>query len=102
MPAYCRMVHSRPRYMFGYTPRVNGGSPGNPRSRDGSNPSTSSYMGSTSIPESVTGRSSATAKDYLHLRQGLSDGRLIPLRGIVRSVPREARGWGDPLVVWAE
>ena len=31
-PANCRMVHSRPRYMLGYTPRVYGYSPGNPMS----------------------------------------------------------------------
>ena len=27
-PAYCRMVQSLPRYMFGWMPRVNGYSPG--------------------------------------------------------------------------
>ena len=32
-PAYCRMVHSRPRYIVGWTPRVNGNCPGSPRSR---------------------------------------------------------------------
>ena len=32
-PAYCRIVHSRPRYMVGCTPRVNGNAPGSPRSR---------------------------------------------------------------------
>src|SRR5437867_3797655 len=32
-PAYSRIVQRRPRYIVGYTPRVNGGSPGNPRSR---------------------------------------------------------------------
>ena len=31
-PAYCRMVQSRPRYMLGWTPRVNGNAPGSPRS----------------------------------------------------------------------
>ncbi len=29
-PANIRIVHSRPRYMVGYTPRVNGYSPGAP------------------------------------------------------------------------
>ena len=33
-PAYCRMVHRRPRYMVGCTPRVNGNLPGSPRSRE--------------------------------------------------------------------
>ena len=28
MPAYWRIVQRRPRYIVGYTPRVNGGSPG--------------------------------------------------------------------------
>ena len=32
-PANCRIVHSRPRYIDGYTPRVNGYAPGYPRSR---------------------------------------------------------------------
>ena len=29
-PANMRMVHRRPRYIVGYTPRVNGYSPGRP------------------------------------------------------------------------
>jgi len=29
-PAYWRMVQKRPRYMVGWTPLVNGSSPGNP------------------------------------------------------------------------
>src|SRR2546426_2722560 len=29
-PAYCRIVQRRPRYIVARTPRVNGGSPGNP------------------------------------------------------------------------
>jgi hypothetical protein len=29
-PANCRIVHNRPRYIDGYTPRVNGNSPGRP------------------------------------------------------------------------
>src|ERR1700683_3051400 len=37
IPAYCRIVHSRPRYIVGWMPRVNGNSPGNPRSRSGTN-----------------------------------------------------------------
>ena len=32
-PAYCRIVQSRPRYIVGCTPRVNGNAPGSPRSR---------------------------------------------------------------------
>ena len=32
-PAYWRIVQKRPRYMVGWTPRVNGYSPGNPASR---------------------------------------------------------------------
>ena len=34
--AYCRIVHSRPRYIVGWMPRVYGKSPGNPRSSSGS------------------------------------------------------------------
>ena len=32
-PAYWRIVQGRPRYIVGWMPRVNGYSPGNPRSR---------------------------------------------------------------------
>ena len=32
-PANWRIVHNRPRYIDGYTPRVNGNAPGKPRSR---------------------------------------------------------------------
>ena len=35
-PAYWRMVQSRPRCMVGWIPRVNGGTPGRPRSRSAS------------------------------------------------------------------
>ena len=31
-PAYCRMVHRRPRYIVGWMPRVKGNSPGKPTS----------------------------------------------------------------------
>jgi len=34
-PAYWRMVHSRPRYIVGWTPRVYGYSPGHPPSGAG-------------------------------------------------------------------
>ena len=30
-PAYCRIVHSRPRYIVGWMPRVKGNAPGSPR-----------------------------------------------------------------------
>ncbi len=43
-PAYWRMVQKRPRYMVGWIPRVNGYSPGNPRSCSGSNPFKSSLV----------------------------------------------------------
>jgi hypothetical protein len=44
--AYWRIVHRRPRYMFGCTPRVKGGSPGKPRSRSASKPSAASVLAS--------------------------------------------------------
>src|SRR3989338_7936608 len=34
-PAICRIVQSRPRYIVGYGPRVNGGGPGRPVSSPG-------------------------------------------------------------------
>ena len=41
-PAYCRIVHGRPVYIDGYTPRVNGNSPGAPSAASGLNPSSAS------------------------------------------------------------
>ena len=41
-PTYWRMVHTRARYISGWMPRVNGNSPGAPRSRAGSKRSRSS------------------------------------------------------------
>ena len=53
-PANCRIVHSRPRYMLGYTPRVNGYSPGNPIDASGSaGRSASVYSARIGSPESV-------------------------------------------------
>ncbi len=40
-PAYCRIVHGRPVYIVGYTPRVNGNAPGSPSRSAGSQPSRS-------------------------------------------------------------
>ena len=40
-PAYCRIVHGRPRYIVGWMPRVNGNSPGSPMSVSGSSPAMS-------------------------------------------------------------
>ena len=37
-PANCRIVHSRPRYIVGWVPRVNGNSAGKPSSVEGSHP----------------------------------------------------------------
>ncbi len=51
-PANWRIVHNRPRYMLGYTPRVNGYSPGSPI-RSASGRSASVYSGRTGSPESV-------------------------------------------------
>src|SRR5262249_55302248 len=53
-PANCRIVHNRPRYIDGYTPRVNGNNPGNPNSRPYSTPTESGpYNGSFSTPDNV-------------------------------------------------
>ena len=45
MPAYWRIVQRRWRYIVGYTPRVNGYSPGSPRSRAGSKPALRQIVG---------------------------------------------------------
>ena len=54
-PANCRIVHNRPRYMLGYTPRVNGNSPGSPIDASGSAGRSASgpYSARIGSPESV-------------------------------------------------
>ncbi len=53
-PANWRIVHSRPRYIDGYTPRVNGNAPGRPSSASSSTGTVAEvYNGSTSRPEIV-------------------------------------------------
>ena len=53
-PANCRIVHRRPRYIDGYTPRVKGNWPGYPRSRSWSRSRSAGFdSGSTSRPEIV-------------------------------------------------
>ena len=54
-PANCRIVHSRPRYIDGYTPRVNGGSPGSPiASSTSAGRSASVYSGLIGTPLMVS------------------------------------------------
>src|ERR1700681_3014008 len=72
-PAYWRIVHSRPRYIVGCTPRVNGYSPGKPRSltKSKSCKSSGSYARLISIPELVANfalRSGPRFSDGLSLR----------------------------------
>jgi hypothetical protein len=43
-PANWRIVHSRPRYIDAYAPRVNGYSPGRPIDRSGPDPAVSSAV----------------------------------------------------------
>ena len=52
-PANWRIVHNRPRYMLGYTPRVNGYSPGSPIRVARSGRSASVYSARTGSPDSV-------------------------------------------------
>lgn len=54
-PANCRIVQVRPRYPVGYSPRVNGYSPGHPIRSNPSytSPARGPYTGSTPSPESV-------------------------------------------------
>ena len=52
-PANWRIVHNRPRYMLGYTPRVNGYSPGNPIRSSNEPTSSGLYSGRTGSPDSV-------------------------------------------------
>src|SRR6478736_2145045 len=62
-PANCRIVHNRPRYMLGYTPRVNGNSPGNPilASASGGR-SASVYNARIGSPESVVNGTSRSVR----------------------------------------
>src|SRR5213080_3898792 len=60
-PAYWRIVHGRRRYMSRYGPRVNGAVPGG-SSRSGASPGV--YTGLTSIPDSVSRRSTAVTGGY--------------------------------------
>src|SRR3954471_21020424 len=70
MPAYWRMVHSRPRYMVGCTPRVNGGSPGKPTSRSWFHCSSSAgvYSGLTSRCDEVSAASGAAGLAFSFMR----------------------------------
>ena len=52
-PAYCRIVQSRPRYIVGWMPRVNGKSPGSPRASPGDQVSASG--GRSNAGPEVTG-----------------------------------------------
>src|SRR5438034_531869 len=89
------MVQSLPRYIVGWTPRVNGGSPGNPSLPAGSQPFRSSSAYSRSI-----GR--FTTVSNLSLDRQVGDGRelLLPFRllpegvaqRVLLPVPPGARG----------
>src|SRR5271165_672405 len=83
-PANWRIVHNRPRYIDGYTPRVNGNAPGNPTGS--STPPTpagrsrSVYNAPTGSPDNVTkGTSRSPANPYSARHSpsltGISDGR---------------------------
>ena len=55
-PANWRIVHNRPRYIDGYTPRVNGNSPGSPIA-SAAGRSASVYNGAIASPDNVTNAS---------------------------------------------
>src|SRR6478736_1413614 len=62
-PANCRIVHNRPRYMLGYTPRVNGNSPGNPILASTSpGRSASVYNARIGSPDSVVNETSRSVR----------------------------------------
>src|SRR3954466_6243299 len=81
-PANCRIVHRRPRYMLGYTPRVNGYSPGNPIA-SGAGRSFSVYSGRIGSPESVVNEASRSGvAAYLRCHSLRSPGGIAVSGGI--------------------
>ena len=55
-PAYCRIVHSRPRYIDAWMPRVNGKAPGSPsRASRSAGRSAAPWRGGIGMPEEVCG-----------------------------------------------
>ncbi len=79
-PAYWRIVQNRDRYIVAWTPRVNGYSPGSPRSVAGSRPATLAgvYTSATGISDVVANssrrsREAATALARVVSRQRASD-----------------------------
>src|SRR3954466_549055 len=81
-PANWRIVHRRPRYMLGYTPRVNGYSPGTPI-WSGAGRSSSVYSGRIGSPESVVNEVSRSGvAAYLRCHSFRSPGGIAVSGGI--------------------
>src|SRR5919197_4897111 len=66
-PANWRIVQSRPRYIDGYTPRVNGNSPGRPIDSPGGR-SASVYSARIGSPDNVVNETSRSV-EYVDIRQ---------------------------------
>src|SRR3954468_4256472 len=81
-PANWRIVHRRPRYMLGYTPRVNGYSPGTPI-WSGAGRSSSVYSGRIGSPESVVNEVSRSGvAAYLRCHSFRSPGGIAVSGGV--------------------
>src|SRR2546425_485723 len=87
-PAYCRIVHRRPRYIVARTPRVNGGSPGNPI-----RPRNSSAVGSRAGTTTGT-RSPLCVRPCATGASAAVEGALAVVRGRLRFT-RSATGEGS-------
>ena len=70
-PANWRIVHNRPRYMLGYTPRVNGYSPGSPIALRSPADPPRVYSGRTGSPDSVVNDVGALRRRGVALRPRL-------------------------------
>src|ERR687889_1660801 len=77
-PANWRIVHNRPRYIDGYTPRVNGYSPGSPINSDGGR-SDSVYNARIGSPESVVNDTSRSVRCLSSVAMGRLYGLLAVL-----------------------
>src|SRR5437016_1556881 len=87
-PAYCRIVHRRPRYIVARTPRVNGGSPGNPiRARN------ASAVGSWAATKTGM-RAPLCVRPWATGDSAAADGALGAVRGRLRFA-RSATGEGS-------
>src|SRR5688572_6439183 len=81
-PAYCRIVHGRPRYMVGWMPRVNGKLPGTPiaeASSSGRSAGVRTMLGSTPVAMGDGNNNCRTDSRLAGSAQPEQAGRLLTL-----------------------